>query len=90
MNLFFRIPQKIDMTLAKGTIGIIKVYQKTVSPDHSELGKCDRISGCKFHPSCSEYAILALKKNGFVIGVPRTVWRILRCNPWSKGGIDLP
>ena len=43
---------------------------------------------CKYHPSCSQYAIDALKKYGLVRGSLKAVWRILRCNPWSHGGVD--
>lgn len=43
---------------------------------------------CKFYPTCSEYGMQAIKKDGAFKGVLKTSWRILRCNPWSKGGID--
>jgi putative membrane protein insertion efficiency factor len=43
---------------------------------------------CKYHPSCSQYAIDAMRKYGLVVGVPKAAWRILRCNPWSRGGVD--
>lgn len=45
---------------------------------------------CRFYPTCSEYAILAIKKYGPFKGFFKAVWRILRCNPFSKGGIDMP
>ncbi len=45
---------------------------------------------CKFHPTCSEYASLALRRHGPVKGSALTVWRLLRCNPWSHGGVDHP
>jgi putative membrane protein insertion efficiency factor len=44
--------------------------------------------GCKYHPSCSQYAIDALRRYGLVRGVILAGWRLLRCNPWSKGGVD--
>ena len=44
--------------------------------------------GCKYHPSCSQYAIDALRRYGLVRGVVLAGWRLLRCNPWSKGGVD--
>jgi putative membrane protein insertion efficiency factor len=47
-------------------------------------------STCKYHPTCSEYASLALRKHGPVKGSALTVWRLLRCNPWSHGGVDHP
>jgi putative membrane protein insertion efficiency factor len=43
---------------------------------------------CKYHPSCSQYAEDALRKHGFLIGSAKTAWRVLRCNPWSRGGVD--
>lgn len=43
---------------------------------------------CKYHPSCSQYAHDALHKHGLVKGSAKAAWRILRCNPWSKGGVD--
>lgn len=43
---------------------------------------------CRFYPSCSEYSIMAFKKHGFFKGVKLSLKRILRCNPFSKGGFD--
>jgi conserved hypothetical protein YidD len=43
---------------------------------------------CKYHPTCSQYAIDALRKDGLVIGSGKAAWRLLRCNPWSRGGVD--
>jgi putative membrane protein insertion efficiency factor len=43
---------------------------------------------CKHVPSCSEYAVEALEKKGFFVGGAKAVWRVLRCNPWAKGGYD--
>ena len=43
---------------------------------------------CKSHPSCSQYALDALRELGFVRGIVLTGWRLLRCNPWSHGGVD--
>ena len=43
---------------------------------------------CKYHPSCSQYAIDALRKHGLVTGSAKAGWRLLRCNPWSHGGVD--
>jgi putative membrane protein insertion efficiency factor len=43
---------------------------------------------CKYHPSCSEYAVQALRKHGLVRGGLMAGWRLLRCNPWSHGGFD--
>ncbi len=43
---------------------------------------------CKYHPSCSQYAIEALRRYGLVRGSVLAGWRLLRCNPWSHGGVD--
>jgi len=43
---------------------------------------------CKYHPSCSQYAIDALRQKGLVRGSLLAGWRLLRCNPWSRGGYD--
>jgi putative membrane protein insertion efficiency factor len=43
---------------------------------------------CKYHPSCSQYALDALRKHGLVKGSLKAGWRLLRCNPWSRGGVD--
>lgn len=43
---------------------------------------------CKYHPSCSQYAIDAVRARGLVRGSLLAGWRLLRCNPWSRGGFD--
>lgn len=43
---------------------------------------------CKYHPTCSEYAGDAIRKHGLIVGCVKTAWRLLRCNPWSRGGVD--
>ncbi|PIT88559.1 MAG: membrane protein insertion efficiency factor YidD [Candidatus Magasanikbacteria bacterium CG10_big_fil_rev_8_21_14_0_10_36_32] len=69
---------------------LIRLYQKTFSPDHGFTKTIFPHGYCKFHPSCSEYGYQAIHKYGILVGFLKTGWRILRCNPWSKGGIDLP
>lgn len=70
---------------------LVWLYQKTLSPDHSFWAKGLHIHGyCKYYPSCSEYMRQSLKKNGLFKGFFKGCYRILRCNPWSDGGIDLP
>lgn len=61
-------------------IGLVKLYQKYISPH--------KPSCCRFTPTCSAYALEAFTKRGFFIGMILTVSRILRCNPFSKGGYD--
>jgi putative membrane protein insertion efficiency factor len=45
---------------------------------------------CKYHPSCSEYSSLAYREFGLARASLKTAWRLLRCNPWSSGGVDYP
>lgn len=61
-------------------IGSINFYQAAISP---YLG-----TNCRFYPSCSAYAKEAIEKKGIIKGLMMSIWRILRCNPFSKGGID--
>lgn len=69
--------------------GVVWLYQKVFSPDHSFWAKTVYPHGyCKFQPSCSQYMKGALLKYGFFKGGLKGAWRILRCNPWGKGGND--
>ena len=63
-------------------IGLVRFYQIAIGP---LLGK-----HCRFHPSCSEYFILAVEKYGVISGSWRGVFRILRCHPFHPGGYDPP
>lgn len=58
----------------------IRFYQRYVSPL--------KPSCCRFTPTCSQYAIEALRKHGPIKGLLLAVWRILRCNPWGGSGYD--
>jgi|GEM_PF-401191 len=72
-------------------LALIRIYQKTISPDHSIFKYFLRNFGfCKYEPTCSEYTYRAIKKYGIARGIFKGIWRILRCNPWSRGGIDEP
>ncbi len=82
--------KKIDQYLALGVIKMIQFYQHTISPDHSNMGKSTPFVGCKFYPSCSQYGIETLQQKGLIRGICPLIWRILRCHPWQKGGLDLP
>lgn len=70
------------------TIKIIKIYQKTFSLDHGLFRFMFPYGYCRFKPTCSEYAIAALEKHGLIRGGLLAAWRVLRCNPWNKGGWD--
>jgi len=69
-------------------IKLIKLYQKTLSLDHGPLRYLYPYGYCKYNPTCSQYAIEAIEKYGFWKGGFKSFKRILRCNPWSKGGSD--
>ncbi len=60
--------------------GLIRLYQLVISP----------LTGptCKYYPSCSHYGLTAVRRHGAVRGGTLAVWRVLRCNPWSNGGVD--
>lgn len=68
-------------------IGLISVYQKTLSPDHGPL----RAFGgtCRFTPTCSDYTKQAVKRFGVVKGLVLGVKRVSRCHPLNPGGVDL-
>ena len=61
-------------------IWLVRLYQKFISPIKPPC--------CRFTPTCSAYAIEAFQTRGFFVGLILTVWRILRCNPFSRGGYD--
>jgi putative membrane protein insertion efficiency factor len=69
-------------------IKIIIWYQKLWSPDHSWRAPRHPYGYCRFTPTCSQYAIDAINKYGPIRGLLKTSWRLLRCNPFSKGGYD--
>ena len=87
VKIFFRILFKI---IRAPFIFLIWLYQKTLSPDHGILRVLFPGGFCKYTPSCSEYTLQAIQKRGLIIGGALGLWRILRCNPCSRGGIDLP
>jgi putative membrane protein insertion efficiency factor len=62
-------------------VAAVWAYRFTLAPF---LG----VGQCKYHPSCSQYAIDAVREKGLVRGSLLAGWRLLRCNPWSRGGFD--
>ena len=82
--------QDVPHLLRYPVLGMIRVYQKTLSFDHGPLSKLYPHGYCRFHPSCSEYGYQCIKRDGLIRGGIKTLWRILRCNPWNKGGVDKP
>ncbi|MBI2099576.1 membrane protein insertion efficiency factor YidD [Candidatus Uhrbacteria bacterium] len=72
----------------KTALGLIKLYQKTISFDHGLFRFLYPYGYCKFQPSCSQYAAEAISARGLIKGGIMAVWRLLRCNPFSAGGMD--
>lgn len=83
-TLFIRLPRY-------PFLWAILLYQKLLSPDHSFWAKHWYPQGyCPYSPSCSSYGYEVIKKYGVIKGMAKAGWRIVRCNPWGKGGVDLP
>ncbi|ADO45751.1 protein of unknown function DUF37 [Hydrogenobacter thermophilus TK-6] len=68
--------------MRKICVMIIRLWQRLVSPLYPP--------SCRYYPTCSEYAILSIEKYGVVKGGLKALWRVLRCHPLSKGGVDYP
>lgn len=66
--------------MKKILLALIKFYKSAVSPHMQKH--------CKYIPTCSEYGLEAIERFGALKGTALTIWRILRCNPFSKGGYD--
>jgi len=71
---------RICYNMKKLLIALIRFYQKYISPMKS--------TKCPYIPSCSQYGLEAIEKHGAIKGSLMAIWRILRCNPFSKGGYD--
>jgi uncharacterized protein len=65
---------------ARAAIAVIRLYQMSVG---RMLGQ-----RCRFHPSCSHYAVEAIESYGLIRGGARAFWRVARCGPWTAGGLD--
>jgi putative membrane protein insertion efficiency factor len=61
-------------------IALLKAYRFAISPLYGQV--------CRYHPSCSAYALEAVTVHGSIKGTWLAAWRVLRCNPWSRGGYD--
>jgi len=61
-------------------IAPIRFYQRFITPYTPAT--------CRYYPTCSAYAVTALRTRGAIVGTGLTIWRLLRCNPWSSGGVD--
>lgn len=70
----------LEIDMKKFLIYLIKFYKKYLSPM--------KTTKCPYFPSCSDYGLEAIEKHGAIKGSLLAIWRILRCNPFSKGGYD--
>jgi putative membrane protein insertion efficiency factor len=68
------------MRLSSLFVAPIRAYQRLFSPALGER--------CKYYPSCSRYAVQAIEDYGILRGLVLAGWRLLRCNPWTHGGVD--
>lgn len=66
--------------ISKLLIGLVKIYRKFISPLKRPC--------CRFTPTCSEYALEALRVHGALKGTALSIYRVLRCNPFCRGGYD--
>lgn len=65
-------------------LALLTFYQRWLSPALHTLGT----GGCKYLPTCSEYAVVAISNHGPLRGTGLAIWRVLRCNPFARGGLD--
>jgi putative membrane protein insertion efficiency factor len=75
------LPINLETIARIPVLALIRLYQKTLS-------KMVPGNTCRFYPSCSHYGYQAIYKFGLIKGGALSVWRVLRCNPFSQGGID--
>ncbi|KUF06049.1 membrane protein insertion efficiency factor YidD [Leucobacter sp. G161] len=71
-----------ELWLAPRNLAILlmKAYRRIISPLYGDV--------CRYYPTCSRYSMEAYQQRGFLMGIALTIWRLLRCNPFSGGGID--
>jgi putative membrane protein insertion efficiency factor len=66
--------------LRRAAVAPVLLYRRVISPALPQR--------CRYHPSCSAYAVEAVQRFGILRGSVLAAWRLLRCNPWSLGGVD--
>lgn len=66
--------------MRSGALALIRFYQRHISPGLP--------AGCRFQPTCSHYGHEAIERHGVAKGTVLTFWRLVRCNPFNKGGLD--
>lgn len=74
------LPHRLARSLAEVALLPVHLYRRLISPAIPQR--------CKYYPSCSTYALQAVRELGIVRGTVVGAWRVARCNPWSHGGVD--
>jgi putative membrane protein insertion efficiency factor len=74
------VAQTLALAPRNAGIAILLVYRKLISPLYGDV--------CRYYPTCSAYGLGQVQQRGVIVGSLLGIWRILRCNPWSPGGID--
>jgi len=77
-----RSHDKAQSSAVRALCMILKLYHLTISRALP--------ASCRFYPSCSEYAAGSLRKHGVMRGGAKALFRLMRCSPWGRGGVDLP
>ena len=75
-----RLAQELWLLPRNAAIAFMLGYRRVISPLYGQV--------CRYYPSCSRYALEVFQRQGFAVGVLLTLWRLVRCNPFSPGGID--
>ena len=82
MSVARRILTIVVLLPRNAVVLLLKAYRLLVSPLYGDV--------CRYHPSCSRYALEAVQQSGVAVGAALAVARVVRCNPWSRGGVDDP
>lgn len=72
--------QEIWLAPRNAALAVMHLYRRAISPLYGQV--------CRYYPSCSRYAVDAFQRQGFLAGIALTAWRLLRCNPFTPGGVD--
>ena len=80
MKTVIRVIEFIWLIPRNAVVAFLLGYRKVISPLYGDV--------CRYYPTCSAYGLGQIQQRGVVVGSVLTVWRILRCNPWSAGGMD--
>lgn len=83
--------QRLARAPRQPVLWLIRLYQRTISPDHGWFKHLYEPYGfCRFTPTCSQYGYEVIARDGLIRGLPKSIYRIIRCNPWNPGGEDKP